>query len=85
MRDYYIFKSGRLRRNENTVEFNTVDGDEKKSLPINDIYCIHLFGEIDLNTRFIVFMNQHGVPLHFYNYCGYYSGSEYDKGSKKVS
>lgn len=78
MRDYYIFKSGRIRRNENTVEFENSNG-EKKSLPINDIYCIHLFGEIDLNTKLIVFMNQHGIPLHFYNYYGYYSGSFYPR------
>lgn len=78
MRDYYIFKSGRIRRNENTVEFENANG-EKKSLPINDIYCIHLFGEIDLNTKLIVFMNQHGIPLHFYNYYGYYSGSFYPR------
>jgi CRISPR-associated protein Cas1 len=78
LRDYYIFKSGRLRRNENTAEFETAAG-EKKSLPINDIYCIHLFGEIDLNTRLVVFLNQHGIPLHFYNYYGYYSGSFYPR------
>lgn len=78
MRDYYIFKSGRIRRNENTVEFEDSKG-EKKSLPINDIYCVHLFGEIDLNTKLIVFMNQNGVPLHFYNYYGYYSGSFYPR------
>jgi CRISP-associated protein Cas1 len=78
LRDYYIFKSGRIRRNENTVEFEDSKG-EKKSLPINDIYCIHLFGEIDLNTKLIVFINQHGIPLHFYNYYGYYSGSFYPR------
>lgn len=78
MRDYYIFKSGRIRRHENTVEFENSAG-EKKSLPINDIYCIHLFGEIDLNTKLIVFMNQNGIPLHFYNYYGYYSGSFYPR------
>lgn len=77
MRDYYIFKSGRLRKHENTVEFETPEG--KKSLPLNDIYCIHLFGEIDLNTKMIVFLNQHGIPLHFYNYYGYYSGSFYPR------
>jgi CRISP-associated protein Cas1 len=83
LRDYYIFKSGRLRRNENTIEFENSAG-EKKSLPINDLYSIHLFGEIDLNTKLIVFMNQHGIPLHFYNYYGYYSGSFYPK-EKQVS
>ncbi len=78
MRDYYIFKSGRLRRNENTVEFENSQG-EKKSLPINDIYSIHLFGEIDLNTKLMVFLNQQGIPVHFYNYYGYYSGSFYPR------
>jgi CRISPR-associated protein Cas1 len=78
LRDYYIFKSGRLRRHENTVEFETSNS-EKKSLPLNDIYCIHLFGEIDLNTKLIVYLNQHGIPLHFYNYYGYYSGSFYPR------
>ncbi|MEM3684842.1 MAG: type I-B CRISPR-associated endonuclease Cas1b [Conexivisphaerales archaeon] len=78
MRDYYIFKSGRIRRSENTVEFESANG-EKKSLPINDIYCVHLFGEIDLNTKLVVFMNQHGIPLHFYDYYGYYSGSFYPR------
>jgi CRISPR/Cas system-associated endonuclease Cas1 len=29
MRDYYIFKSGRLRRNENTVEFENATGGQK--------------------------------------------------------
>ncbi len=52
---------------------------EKKSLPVNDLYCIHLFGEIDLNTKLIIFLNQNGIPLHFYNYYGYYSGSFYPR------
>jgi CRISPR-associated protein Cas1 len=60
------------------VEFESAAG-EKKSLPLNDIYCVHLFGEIDLNTRLIVYLNQNGIPLHFYNYYGYYSGSFYPR------
>jgi CRISPR-associated protein Cas1 len=75
--DYYIFKSGRLRRNQNTLRLESKE--EKKSIPINDIHSIHLFGEIDLNTKLMVFLNQHGIPLHFYNYFGYYSGSFYPR------
>jgi CRISPR-associated protein Cas1 len=78
MKDYYIFQSGRLRRSENTIKLESSTG-EKKSLPIHDIYSIHLFGEIDLNTKLVVFLNQHGIPLHFYNYYGYYSGSFYPR------
>ena len=77
MRDYYIFKSGRLRRHENTIELEFNDG--KKTIPINDIHSLHLFGEIDLNTKIITFLNQHGIPIHFYNYYGYYSGSFYPR------
>ncbi len=77
MRDYYIFKSGRLRRNENTVEIEFNEG--KRSIPINDISSLHLFGEVDLNTKLLVFLNQHSIPIHFYNYYGYYSGSFYPR------
>jgi len=77
MKDYYIFKSGRIRRSQNTIKLETIDG--KKSLPLNDISSIHLFGETDLNTKLIVFLNQHGIPLHFYNYYGYYCGSFYPR------
>jgi len=77
MRDYYIFKSGRLRRSQNTIKLESKD--EKKSIPINDIHSIHLFGETDLNTKLIIFLNQRGIPLHFYNYYGYYSGSFYPR------
>lgn len=78
MKDYYIFQSGRLRRSENTIKLESQAGD-KKSIPIHHIHSIHLFGETDLNTKLIVFLNQHGIPLHFYNYYGYYSGSFYPR------
>lgn len=78
MKDYYVFQSGRLRKSENTIKLESSTG-EKKSLPIHDIYSIHLFGETDLNTKVIIFLNQHGIPLHFYNYYGYYSGSFYPR------
>jgi CRISPR-associated protein Cas1 len=78
MKDYYIFSSGRLRKHENTLEVEKKDG-EKRSLPINDVYSIHIFGEMDFNSRVIVFLNQYGIPLHFYNYYGYYSGSYFPR------
>ncbi len=78
MRDYYIFKSGRLRRKDNTVEFESSDG-ILRPIPVNDIYCIHIFGETDLNSKVIIFLNQNGIPIRFYNYYGYYSGSFYPR------
>ncbi len=77
MRDYYIFKSGRIRRSENTIEIET--SDSKRSIPVNDVRSLHIFGEVDFNTKFIIFANQQGIPIHFYNYYGYYSGSFYPR------
>ena len=76
MRDYYIFSSGNLRRPGNTLEVEKSD-EQKRSIPINDVHSMHLFGEIDIDTKVIVFLSQSGIPLHFYNYYGYYCGSFY--------
>ncbi|MGB9857920.1 MAG: type I-B CRISPR-associated endonuclease Cas1b [Brevinematia bacterium] len=73
-RDYYIFSNGSLRRKENTLYFETSNG-ERKYFPVENIDNIHLFGEIDLNTKVLNFLAQNNVILHVYNYYGYYSGS----------
>lgn len=67
-----------MKRSENTVELDLVDG-SKRDIPINDIKSIHLLGETDLNTRLFVFLSQHGIPVHIYNWYGYYSGSFYPR------
>ena len=78
LRDYYITKAGRLRRSENTIDFELADG-TKRTIPVNDIKSIHLFSEADLNSRVLIFLNHQGIPVHFYNYYGYYSGSFYPR------
>jgi len=52
MRDYYIFRSGRISRQDNSVMFcYKEDGNVKKTpIPVNNIDSIYIFGEIDLNT-----------------------------------
>jgi CRISPR-associated protein Cas1 len=72
-RPYWIFSSGRIRRKENTILFETSDG--KRYIPVEDIEEIHLFGEVDLNTKLLNFLSQHGIPVHVYNYYGFYAGS----------
>ena len=76
--DYYIFKSGRLKRKDNTVFLETIDG-ERKYLPIESIDSLHLFGEIDLNTKLLNYLTSYGIIINFYNYYGYYSGSYYPR------
>ena len=76
-RNFYIFSNGTIRRKENTVFFETEK--EKIPIPIEDIEQIFLFGEINLNTKFLNFMSQKGIVVHIFNYYGWYSGSFYPK------
>jgi CRISPR-associated protein Cas1 len=76
-KNYYILSSGRLRREENTVYFENVN--EKKAIPVNDIYAIYAYGELDINTKLLNFLTQKKVPIHFFNYYGFYSGSYYPR------
>lgn len=73
-RSYYVFTNGRIKRKENTVYIENETGD-KKAIPIEDIDTIHLYGELDLNTKLVNFICQQGKTVHFYNYYGFYAGS----------
>lgn len=74
MRPYYIFSNGRIRRKENTVYIENELG-EKRAIPIEDIDTIHVFGEVDLNTKLLNFLAQQNKTIHVYNYYGFYAGS----------
>lgn len=76
-RNYYVLKSGRLRRKQNTVYFENKDG--KKPIPINNINSIFAFGELEINTKLLVFLARNKITVHFFNYYGFYSGSFYPK------
>ncbi len=76
-RNYYIFTSGRLRRKDNTIYFENDAG--RKPLPISDIEAIYSFGEMDFNARVCNFLARSNIPLHLFNYYGFYSGSFYPR------
>lgn len=82
-KDYYIISNGSIKRKDNTIYYYNLDGD-KKALPIEQIDDIHIYGEVDLNTKLINYISKYGVMLHFYNYYGYYSGTYYPR-KKNVS
>ena len=48
---------------------------QRKPIPVEDIEAFYCFGEIDFNTKFFNFLSQQKIPLHIFNYYGYYSGS----------
>ncbi len=82
-KDYYILGNGRLKREGNTVLFIKSNG-EKNFIPVEMIDKIHAFGEIDINTKALRFLNEHDIILNIYNYYGFYSGSFVPR-RKKVS
>jgi CRISPR-associated protein Cas1 len=51
----------------------------RKFFPVEQVEEIHVFGEVTLNKRLLGFLTQQQVPVHFYNYHGYYIGSYYPR------
>ncbi|MGQ9468451.1 MAG: type I-B CRISPR-associated endonuclease Cas1b [Nitrososphaerales archaeon] len=76
-KNYYLLKSGRLKRKENTLYLET--SQEKIPLPVNNVAALFAFGELDLNSKLLVFLSQNKIPIHFFNYYGFYSGSYYPR------
>ncbi|MFL6210902.1 MAG: type I-B CRISPR-associated endonuclease Cas1b [Pyrinomonadaceae bacterium] len=52
---------------------------ERRVIPVEDVDALWVFGELDLNARVLVFLAQHKVPAHFFNYYGFYAGSFYPR------
>jgi len=78
MDSIFINSSGRIERKQNTVAFVNKDG-KRKYLPIENIKEIYIFGEVDLNKKFLDYISQKNICIHFYNYYGYYTGTFYPR------
>jgi len=74
----YVFSDGQFHRKGNTLYFETAKG-EKKYLPVENISEIMVMGEVNLNKRFLEFITQTEIILHFFNHYGYYIGSFYPR------
>lgn len=75
---YYIYTGGKLSRKDNTLRFETTDG-EKKDLPVEKVEDIYIMTEMTLNTSFLNFVAKNGIVLHFFNYYQFYTGSFYPR------
>lgn len=80
---YYLFSDGELKRKDNVVRLTAPDG-RYKDLKIEMTRDIYLFGEVTINTKCINYIGQIDIPIHFFNYYGFYTGSFYPK-EKNVS
>lgn len=75
--NYYILKSGKLRRKGNTLYLKTAK--ELKAIPVNNINSLYCFGEVDVNSKLLIFLSANKIPVHFFNYYGFYVGSYYPR------
>ena len=82
-KSYYIFSSGTLKRKDNTLCL-IKNRDEKVFIPIENVYDLYIFSDININSDLIDFLGSKAICLHFFNYYGYYSGTLYPR-EKQVS
>lgn len=83
MESYYLYSSGTLSRKDNVIRMETGDG-RKKDLKIEMTRDIYLFGEVTTNTKCLNYLSEMKIPVHFFNYYGYYTGTFYPR-EKNVS
>ena len=75
---YYLYKSGRLQRKDNTLEIVYKDN-TKKVIPVERVDDIYVMTEFDFNTSLLNFLSQYGIRVHYFNYYGFYTGTYYPK------
>jgi len=66
-----------LKRKENTVYFENKEG--RKILPINKISSIFAYGNLSFSSGVVSYLSKEGIPIHFFNYYGFYEGSMYPR------
>jgi CRISPR-associated protein Cas1 len=76
---YYIFQSGRIKREEQSIVLcqENEHGKPKalKRFPIETTETIYAFGALDFNTAALNFLGRKQVTIHFYDYHRNYTGS----------
>ena len=77
---FYIYNNGDLKRKDNTLQFTNKEG-EKRDIPIERISDIYVMSEMSFNTKFLNYVAQYGIPVHFFNYYNFYTGSFYPRES----
>lgn len=75
---YFLFSSGELRRKDNVVRLTAENG-RFKDLKIETTRDIYLFGEVNTNTKCLNYLSEKKIPVHLFNYYGYYTGTFYPR------
>lgn len=78
--NHHVFADGDLRRSEDTLRIDRLDG-EPKHLPVESVDSLYLHGQVTFNTRALGLLNEQGVPVHVFGWNDYYRGSYLPKRS----
>ncbi len=73
----YLFQSGCLKRKGNTICVETEEA--KRYFPVTGVRDIFIFGEVDVNKKFLEFAHENEIILHFFGFHGHYVGSFYPR------
>lgn len=77
-RSLYVYNEGNIKRKDNTFQFVFEEG-EKKDIPVERVEDIYVMSEMTFNTAFLNFVSQYRIPIHFFNYYHFYTGSFYPR------
>ncbi|RZN63105.1 type I-B CRISPR-associated endonuclease Cas1b [Methanonatronarchaeum sp. AMET6-2] len=75
--DYYITQDGKLKRKENTIYFTNEN--TERAIPIHKIYTIYAYGSITMTSGAIKYLGKQGIPVHFFDYYGWYKSTLYPR------
>ena len=75
--DYYITQDGKLKRKENTIYFTNEE--TRRAIPVSNIYSIYAYGSLSLTSGSIKFLGKEGIPVHFFDYYGWYKSTLYPR------
>ncbi len=73
MDDFYLFKSGTIRRKNGSVVLDC--DDEEILIPVAQLRTLNVFGEVNVNKRILELFYHHGISILFFNYYGRLIGS----------
>lgn len=75
--NYYLTTDGSISRKENTLYFENAN--QRIPLPINKIYSIYAYGRLGFSSGAIDFLAKNKIPVHFFNFYGFYEGTFYPR------
>lgn len=61
---YYIYSSGNLVQQDNTLRFTTFEG-QSKDLPIENVKEIYLMNEVTVTSKLLSLLSKHGDCAFF--------------------